>query len=210
MRKVLVLLLVIAALAGTSTDSKAAEFTGRQKKIVETIYDVVSTEKNWETYGSLPSVCIAQAYVESGVGLAGRKNNLWGLGAGRASYSTLKKGIYAYMKCINKSWYKRYGATDTKSWKKQIRSILKGGYCVPASGYYNKVAKVVRMYDLDDYDKKMFKQHKKAEEKRQAKIKEQKEKEEKAEELEEKKQILDEIPSVISNFVVGLHLGALG
>ncbi|MEE3468603.1 MAG: glucosaminidase domain-containing protein [Eubacterium sp.] len=216
MKKLLVLLLFVAVLAVNTTEASAAEFTGRQKKIVDTIYDVVSKEKNWETYGSLPSVCIAQAYVESGVGAAGRKNNLWGLNGGRATYGSLKKGIYAYMKCINKRWYTRYGATDTKSWKKQIRSILRGGYCVPASGYYNKVARVIKSYNLKKLDKKMFKEIKSAKKMRKGKAeakkqreKEQREKEQRAKELEEKKQILADIPSVIADFMVSFHVGSV-
>ena len=214
MKKLVLLLLVAAVLAGSSTEASAAKFTGKQKKIVDTIYDVVSTEKNWETYGSLPSVCIAQAYVESGVGAAGRRNNLWGLNGGRASYRTLKQGVYAYMKCINKRWYTRYGATDTKNWKKQIRRILRGGYCVPASGYYNKVQRVVRMYNLEKYDEKMFDEHKEAKKKRKeaakakaAKEKEKKEREERARELEEKKEILDEIPSLFTDFSIEFAVG---
>ena len=172
-RKLLVLLLAGSVLLGSApaTTSQAA-LSKEQQKRMDTIYNIVSTEKNWKTYGSLPSVCMAQAYVESGIGIAGRKNNLWGLGAGRSSYSTLKQGVYAYMQCINKSYYTRYGATDTKSWKKQIRAILKGGYCVPAGGYYSEVARVVKLLDLEKYDKKMFMEHKKAEKKREENEKE--------------------------------------
>ncbi|MBO4394889.1 MAG: glucosaminidase domain-containing protein [Eubacterium sp.] len=162
-RKALVLLLAGAITFGFAPESSAAQsFTAEQQKRVDTIYDVVSKEKNWKTYGSLPSVCIAQAYVESTMGMAGSRNNLWGLGGGRYSYRTLKQGIYAYMRCINKSYYTRYGATDTKSWKKQISRILRGGYCVPAGGYYTKVARVVKQFDLQKYDKKMFNEFKKA------------------------------------------------
>ncbi|MBR6228491.1 MAG: glucosaminidase domain-containing protein [Eubacterium sp.] len=167
-KKLLVLLLAGSVLLGAAPAStSSAALSKDQQKRMDTIYNIVSTEKNWKTYGSLPSVCMAQAYIESGIGIAGRKNNLWGLGAGRSSYSTLKKGVYAYMQCINKSWYTRYGATDTKSWKKQIRAILKGGYCVPAGGYYNEVVRVVKLLDLEKYDKKMFKDHKLAEKRRE-------------------------------------------
>ena len=167
-KKLLVLLLAGSVLLGAApqTTSQAALSADQQKR-VKAIYNIVSTEKNWKTYGSLPSVCIAQAYIESGIGQAGRRNNLWGLGAGRSSYSTLKKGVYAYMQCINKSYYTRYGATDTKSWKKQISAILRGGYCVPAGGYYSEVVRIVNELDLDKYDKKMFKAFKEAKKQRE-------------------------------------------
>ena len=195
MKRVIVCLLACAILAGAAPQSEAKQkFSGKQKEVVDTIYDVVSTEKNWKKYGSLPSVCIAQAYVESGIGNAGNRNNLWGLNAGRSSYKTLKKGIYAYMQCINKSFYTRYGATDTKSWKKQIKRILMGGYCVPASGYYAKVERVVKAYGLEKYDEKMFKSIKEAKKLRKEKEEERRLKEEQ----ERMQQLLETIPSVTS------------
>ncbi len=189
-------LLALTIMIGFAPDAQAKlKFSKETQKRVDQIYDTVSTEKNWETYGSLPSVCIAQAFVESGIGNAGRANNLWGLGGGRYSYKSLKKGVYAYMQCINKSYYTRYGSTDTKSWKKQIRAILKGGYCVPAYGYYNKVARVIKAYGLVKYDKKMFKEIKEARKAR--KVKEKKAKEKK--EHEKKEKLLQDILSALSD-----------
>ena len=202
MKKLIIAVLALTVLLNAAPDASAsASFNEKTQKRVDTIYETVSTEKNWETYGSLPSVCIAQAWVESGIGNAGKKNNLWGLGGGRYSYKSLKKGVYAYMQCINKSYYTRYGSTDTKSWKKQIKAILKGGYCVPASGYYSKVAKVIKTFGLEKYDKKMFAEHKKAraarKAKKEAKLKAEKEKKER----EEVEKIISDIPSVLSNII---------
>ncbi len=189
-------LLALTILLFSAPDASAKlKFSKETQKRVDQIYETVSTEKNWKTYGSLPSVCIAQAFVESGIGNAGRANNLWGLGGGRYSYKTLKKGIYAYMECINKSYYTRHGSTDTKSWKKQIRAILKGGYCVPAYGYYNKVKRVIKAYGLEKYDKKMFKEIKKARTERKAKAKEAKEKKER----EERERLMQSIVSALSD-----------
>ncbi len=205
-RKVLVMLLACAVLFGNTPDASAAEaFSKEQQKRVDTIYDVVSKEKNWKTYGSLPSVCIAQAYVESTMGMAGNHNNLWGLGGGRYSYPTLKSGVYAYMKCINKSYYTRYGATDTKSWKKQIQRILRGGYCVPAGGYYAKVARVVKQFGLQKYDKKMFSEHKKAKKLRIERAKKRKER------RERKKRFaaLQKFVNAFNELVLNVHVGIL-
>ena len=196
MKKLIITLLALTILLSAGPDASASvKFNKKTQKTVDQIYKTVSTEKNWEKYGSLPSVCIAQAFVESGIGNAGRKNNLWGLGGGRYSYKSLKDGIYAYMKCINKRFYTRYGATDTKRWKKQIRAILKGGYCVPAAGYYNKVERVIKAYGLEKYDRKMFSDIKAARKARVAKA------EAKAKAAKEKKNreiiknILQNIPS---------------
>ena len=230
MKKAIVLLLGCAVLFGSTTDASAATFTPEQQKRVDTIYKIVSNEDNWNTYGSLPSVCIAQAVIESGVGKAGNKNNLWGLGCGRSSYKTLKAGVYAYMQCINKDWYKRYGATETKSWKKQIRAILKGGYCVPAGGYYREVARVVKEYNLEEYDKLMFAGFKAAQGAREAekkeklerqKAREAREAEKKAKEeakkkrekeLKEKQQqkvLLKQVPGLLTEYLLGMQIGTI-
>ena len=202
-KRIVICLLTCAILAGGAPDAEAMlKFSKNQQKTVDTIYSVVSKEKNWKKYGSLPSVCIAQAYVESGIGEAGNRNNLWGINGGRSSYKTLKQGIYAYMEVINKSFYTRYNATDTKDWKKQITRILKGGYCVPASGYYAKVARVIKAYGLKKYDKKMLKDIEKAKKLRKE-IKKAKEKE-KAKKLKLKQEkarrekLMDTLPTVIS------------
>ena len=201
-RKVLVLLLACAIAVGHGTTSGAATFSAQQQKRVDTIYNVVSKEKNWKTYGSLPSVCIAQAYVESGIGAAGNRNNLWGINGGRSSYRTLKDGIYAYMEVINKSFYSRYGATETKDWRKQISRILRGGYCVPAGGYYSKVARVVKAYGLKKYDKKMLKSIEKAKkiraQKKKEKAKEKARKLKLQQEKAQRKKLMETLPSIIT------------
>lgn len=201
MKKLLIIpLLALTILLSAAPDaSAAAKFNEKTQKTVDQIYKTVSTEKNWKEYGSLPSVCIAQAWVESGIGMAGRKNNLWGLGGGRYSYKSLKKGVYAYMQCINKSYYTRYGSTDTKSWKKQIKAILKGGYCVPASGYYNKVARVIKAFGLEKYDKKMFSEHKEARKARKAKAEAKAKAAREKKEREERERIIENIPSILSD-----------
>ena len=199
----MVLLLACAMLVGHAPDAgAAATFSAQQQKRVNVIYKVVSKEKNWKTYGSLPSVCIAQAYVESTMGEAGNRNNLWGLGGGRYSYRTLKRGIYAYMKCINKSYYTRYGATSTRSWKKQISRILRGGYCVPAGGYYAKVARVVKQFGLEKYDKKMFAEHKKAKKRRLERARRRRERRE----LQQRVEFLNTLPSVLSGWILSAQM----
>ena len=208
-RKVLVLLLACAIAVGHGTTSGAATFSAQQQKRVDTIYNVVSKEKNWKTYGSLPSVCIAQAYVESTMGMAGNRNNLWGLGGGRYSYPTLKKGVYAYMQCINKSYYTRYGATDTKSWKKQISRILRGGYCVPAGGYYAKVARVIQQYNLQNYDKKMFDEFKEAKRLRKERRLERERRRKEREEIKQREQMMRNLEFLFGNWTAQMNLGLI-
>lgn len=84
--------------------------------------------ENWEKYGVLPSVAVAQTLVESSLGKNRvRSNNLWGLrpGGKYASYPSLENGIYAYLEVLNNG---RYGkALYKKDYRTQIRRILQGG-----------------------------------------------------------------------------------
>lgn len=170
MKKLLVIvsLIMLCFLQGINTQAKS--LSGTQKKKANKIVKICT--KKYKKYGVLPSVCLGQAMVESGIGRKCRANNLWGLRCGRASYSSLENGTIAYLRCINNGYYKK--APFQKNYKKQVREIVKGGYCEPAGNYYNNVTRIIKSYNLTKYDKKMFKKlqaQTKAEKKKAAKKK---------------------------------------
>ena len=183
LKKGLVVLFILCMFLSISTKAEARSLTKSQKQKAETIYEECSKEKNWKKYGVLPTVCIAQAFVESGIGQKCRPNNLWGLRCGRASYSSLKSGIKAYMQCINNGYYK--GAPHKKNYRVQLDKILDGGYCQPRGAYFSHAMQLIRDYDLDKYDKKMFKKFKQIKKKRkEAKKRRQEERRRKKQEKE--------------------------
>lgn len=178
---IIFLMTVIALFNCNFENSNAAErkFTKAQQEKADKIAEVCA--ENWKEYGVLPSVAIAQAFVESTVGDHCPNNNLWGICSGNAYYGSLTEGIYGYMRVINNGYYK--GAPHQKDYRTQLRIILDGGYCVPEGNYYNNAIWAIEKYDLVKYDKEMFKKIKeekerKAEKKRLKKLKEQQEKEE--------------------------------
>lgn len=155
---VLLLMLTIMLYPSMQVSAKKSSLSKEQKKIASTIYK--ECKKNWKKYGVLPSVCIGQGIVESGLGKSCRSNNLWGICSGRISYKSLKSGIHGYMKTINNGYYKK--APGQKSYKKQTRAIANGGYCGGShEHYYQTVINTIKKYGLSSYDKKMFKEIKK-------------------------------------------------
>lgn len=194
MKRVILVVFAILLLCTTaltqSKPSQAAKLSASRQKRADQIYKIMGTSKSWKKYGCLPSVCIAQGIIESGLGEKCRSYNYWGLGCGRSSYSSLENGVRAYQKCINNGYYK--GAPHKKNYKVQIDKILDGGYCVPRGSYYSKAVSVIQSYNLTKYDKKLFKQIKKEklEKKRkreEAKRKKEEERKKKEEEAKRKK-----------------------
>lgn len=144
------LVLFLGIILGNSTKSKA--FSKAQQKRIDSIYKVC--KNNWDKYGVLPSVCMAQAMAESTMGEHCSGYNYWGIRSGRSRYSSREKGIIAYLKVINNGYYK--GAPFQTNYKKQLRKIVNGGYCNPAGSYYKKTTRIVKKYNFQKYDKKMF------------------------------------------------------
>lgn len=107
--------------------------------------------ENYEKYGILPSVCIAQAMQETTLGKAYNNGNLWGIKSGRVSYSSIEDGTIAYLKVINNGYYPN--APFEKVPYKQISAIIAGGYCENAGDYVSKVVKIINDYHLYEYDK---------------------------------------------------------
>lgn len=148
--------------------------TESQKAVADKVANTVSD--NWEEYGVLPSVAVAQTLVESSLGEHQvRPNNLWGLrpGGNYRSYDSLDDGIHGYLRVIGEPRYKR--ARFVKDYETQISRILDGGYYGEddggtISGYYNHVVSSIRKYGFDKYDEKLFNRiDKETEEKRIAK-----------------------------------------
>lgn len=181
MKKLVLVLMIMTLLGLCSGKAQAAKLTGKQQKRANAIIKVC-TDK-YAKYGVLPSVCIGQAILESGLGNHCSGNNYWGLNCGRTKYSSLKNGTLAYLRCINNGYYKK--APFQKNYRKQVRYIVNGGYCASPSNYFRTCTSIIRKYNLKKYDKEMFKELKerkqeKLEKKRAAKLakKQQREKEE--------------------------------
>ena len=188
MRKIIVaaLFMLIMALYGvgnpvSTKEVKAYEYklSKSQQKNADIIAEI--TSKNWEKYGCLPSVAIAQAYIESQLGVQiPNRGNLWGIMSGKKYYGSVEEGCYGYMRVINNGYYG--SAPHTKDWRSQIRKILDGGYCSPEGTYYSDVVWTIETYGLEKYDKKMFKE-----------IKEKKEREKEKKRLEAEKKRKEKI-----------------
>lgn len=107
--------------------------------------------KEWNKYGVLPSVAIAQAMQESTLGKHCSGNNLWGIASGAISYSSLESGVYGYLHVINNGCYGT--APFTRNASSQISKILAGGYCTPVGDYYSNVMWIINHYGLERFDK---------------------------------------------------------
>lgn len=150
-----------------------SSLTEEQQSNARTIAKIVA--ENWETYGVLPSIAVAQALQETSLGKAYNNGNLWGIKSGRISYPSVADGTYGYMRVINNGYYD--DALHQTDYKKQIRAILDGGYCEPEGNYYNDILWLVDRYQLDNLDKEMFKAiEEKKEAKRRKRIQKRKEK----------------------------------
>lgn len=167
-----------------TTTAQAKTFNSRQIERAEIIYEVVSD--NWERYGVLPSVCIAQAFIESTLGEHCRGYNYWGISSGAESYSSLENGVYRYMRVINNGYYR--GAPFETDPYRQIRKILDGGYCQPEGNYYSNAVWTIDNYDLTEYDRRMFEKIKNRREKKKARQKAKKEEKKKREETQKRRE----------------------
>lgn len=171
MSVVLMLTLVITMVTPCNVEAKQRKFTKSQQYYADRIAKVVSD--NWNKYGVLPSVAVAQAFIESTLGDHCSGYNLWGIRSGEERYDSLDDGIYRYMNVINNGYYD--GAPFCKDYEKQIRLILDGGYCTPEGTYYDDVLWTIEEYRLYEYDNKMFDTIKK---KKQQKLQKQKKEQE--------------------------------
>ncbi len=125
------------------------ELSNAQRQRAYTIANICI--KEWDKYGVLPSVAIAQAMIESTLGEHCSGYNLWGIASGKVRYSSLSDGVYGYLRVINNGCYGT--APFTKTASDQIRKILNGGYCVPVGNYYNDAMWIINHYKLRKFDK---------------------------------------------------------
>lgn len=157
MKKFLMMLLTTCLLLGTMTvDVQAKEYSldDEQRAIAERITEICT--ENWEEYGVLPSVCIAQAYMESHVGKHCYENNLWGLYGGYTSFDSLDEGIYEYLEIINNGRYDDALYHIDPSY--QLNAIYDGGYCTSSRDHYvGGCIWIVDSFDLTKYDAEILK-----------------------------------------------------
>lgn len=159
-RKILMLFLCITIFANHTETTYGKELSKEQRKVAENVAEIATD--GWQEYGILPSVAVAQTFVESSLGVNQvRPNNLWGLRpkGSYATYKTFKDGMYAYLNVLNNGRYDK--ALYKKDYRKQLSYILQGGYYGQDDGgtneqYYNHCVSLIRNYKLDKYDKKLF------------------------------------------------------
>ena len=130
----------------------------------------------WVIYGVLPSVCVAQACLETGYGEAAPGHNYFGIkGSGDAgsqnlatledagggslyginddfgAYSGMRASVEAYGKLIGT--VERYAAAvGEKDYRKAITAIWEGGYATDST-YVEKIVKIIELWGLDALDK---------------------------------------------------------
>lgn len=106
---------------------------------------------NYKKYGVLPSVCVGQAFQETGIGTAYNNGNLWGICSNRyGGYASIEEGCLKYLRVINNGYYK--GAPFNKSYSSTLRKIAPN-YCPDNPNYASEVISLIEKYNLTDYDK---------------------------------------------------------
>ena len=142
---------------------------------IETIGPIA--RNNYRRTGILASVTISQAILESGWGhsrLAVRGNNLFGMkknlsgnnwkgstwdhrntSSGYRKYSCIEDSIEDHSRyllgAMSGSHHRYGGITRTKSYRKQISIIRRGGYCTSGS-YRSYLIRLIRRYHLTKWD----------------------------------------------------------
>lgn len=136
----------------TTIKTKANGLNSFRHKNADKIAYIVC--KNWKKYGVLPSVCVAQGIIESGLGESAPGYNYWGIASGKITYYTLESGVLGYLKCINNGYYK--DAPFQTNSTQQIYAIA-SAYCPDNSQYAAAVVSCINMYNLNKYDEILFK-----------------------------------------------------
>ena len=156
MKKLISMLLsicVILCILPINAQAKSYELDETQSAIADRITEICTD--NWEEKGVLPSVCIAQAYMESHIGQQCYENNLWGLYGGDKSFESLDVGIYEYLDIINNGRYNDALYHLDPSY--QIGAIYDGGYCTADREHYvGSVNWNIDEFELTKYDKEIW------------------------------------------------------
>ena len=87
-RELGICIVLIFAILGSSTKVEASTSVKAERTMK--IVDVC--RNNYCIYGVYPSVCLAQAILESSLGDVCRPNNYWGLNQGKTCYASLEDG----------------------------------------------------------------------------------------------------------------------
>lgn len=152
------------------------------KNFIDRLSKLAINECNKRSKKVLPSVCIAQACLETGYGTSGLMTKAhayfgikWSKGCGYDCYSsstwevisgsrvTIQAGFRAYKNDADsvKDYYdlitgsSRYaGAINNKSASSTIKAIHEGGYATNPS-YQSKIMNIINTYNLTQYDKCM-------------------------------------------------------
>ena len=111
--------------------------------------------EHYDEYQVLPSIAVAQAFVESTLGDHCSDYNLWGIRSGAEHYGSLEEACIRYLNVINNGRYD--GALGNKSYESSIQHIINGGYCVGNPNYVSNVVWSIEAYGFDKYDKKLDK-----------------------------------------------------
>lgn len=124
--------------------------TSSRKDTADAIADICIEE--WDTYGILPSVAVAQAFVESGLGSGG--SNLFGVngcsGLGPVS------ATYRYLQCLHNEYFKGKAAWKDSPEEQMYYILERGFYCegeYPYGRYYYNVLGSIDRYGWRKYDR---------------------------------------------------------
>ena len=156
--KKIIFTLLIAVMIYSPLHVNASELTEKQKENADRIAQIASD--NYDTYGVLPSIAVAQAFIESTLGdFPSNSHNYFGICAGDIGYSSFYDGVIGYLKVINNGRYE--GALFNSSYSDSMLHILNGGYCQPVGDYYSKAIWSIEHYGFYEYDIKLFEVQKK-------------------------------------------------
>lgn len=123
-----------------------------QKNTADAIADICIEEH--PTYGILPSVAVAQAFVESGLGSGG--SNLFGVN-GCFGLETVS-ATYRYLQCLHNEYFKGKAAWKDSPEEQMFYILERGCYCegeYPYGSYYYNVIRSIYRYGWDRYDEKL-------------------------------------------------------
>lgn len=153
-RILLTLILCMVLSIVPANTAHAASLSDEQTDVAEYLAEICTD--NWEEYGILPSVCIAQAYMESHLGTYCYPNNLWGLYGGYTSFESLEDGTYEYLDILssNDSYH---DALYRINYESQINAIYDGGYCTDSREHYvNGIIWIIEEFNLTQYDQEIY------------------------------------------------------
>lgn len=142
--------------------------TKKQINFINSIYPLAQYEKATRNKWVLPSVCIAQAILESGWNL--KAKTIFGIKGGNTRLPTKEEingklvstvanfKVYPNLASSVKGYYdlitslSRYkNACNNNDYKATVKAICDGGYATD-SNYYSKIITIIESYNLLQYD----------------------------------------------------------